>query len=126
MQSHSENQQDGPKEHGFGRVKFDPTINLGHIATGAVFIASTVAAWISLSVSTSSRLDQHEKDIIRIERDNRDGAKRIEAVFTERLADEKSLIQSVSLSTAANIAEIKSAILRIDEKLDRKQDKPGR
>ena len=34
-------------------VHFDPTINLGHVASAAVFLVSTVAAWAAAGARAS-------------------------------------------------------------------------
>lgn len=91
------------------RVKFDPTINLGHVLTAGVFLASAGIAYATVT----ARLDVNEREITRVERQAGEKVDRIERRFDEdQRRDRESL------------AEIKVLLRDIDRKLDLKQDKP--
>lgn len=108
---------DEPRRH----IRFDPTINLGHIGSAGVFLIASLIAYINLD----NRVQNQKGDVERVDRDYREADKRIETVFMERVNDQKSLIANVSLTTATNISEIKATMLRIEIELKNKADKPG-
>ncbi|MBS0219128.1 MAG: hypothetical protein JSR91_00150 [Proteobacteria bacterium] len=102
-------------------VRFDPSIRLDNALTIVALIFGGVSAWISLS----SRVEVQATKIAQVEANYREGDKRIETMLLDKINDQRALIQNVNLNTAASINEIKAAILRVEEKLDRKADKPG-
>lgn len=104
------------------RFHFDPSIRLDNALTFAGMLVAGTMAWSSIT----HKVEGNEANASRIEREFKEQDKKIEAVFMDRLNDQKALIQNVSLTNATNITEIKAALVRIEEKLDRKADKPGR
>lgn len=105
-----------------GRIHFDPSIRLDNALTFAGLLVSGALAWSSIT----HKVEGNEANAQRIEKEFKEQDKKIEAVFMDRLNDQKALIQNVSLTNSANISEIKATLVRIEEKLDRKADKPGR
>lgn len=108
------------------RVKFDPTINLGHVLTGGIFLVSTIAAWVSLD----ARVAQQSRDVLRVESKQEKDIGRIEVEFTRRISDQRAALDQTAVRVADDIREIKT-IMRdgfkdLDSKLDRKADKPNR
>src|SRR4051794_26122375 len=108
------------------RVRFDPTINLGHVLTATAFLVSTIAAWISLN----ARVEQAAKDVARIEITGRTETGRIEVELARRIVETRQYVDSTQVRTADDIREMKTmmrdAFRELDTKLDRKVDKPGR
>ncbi len=107
-------------------VKFDPTINLGHVLSGGIFLVSTIAAWVSLD----ARVAQQSRDVTRIESRQEKDIGRIEVEFTRRMTDQRTALDQTTVRVADDIREIKT-IMRdgfkdLDSKLDRKADKPNR
>lgn len=91
------------------RVHWDPSIRLDNALTFAGMVIAGTMAWSSITHKVESQGD----DTKRVEREYKESDKKIEAVFAERMNDQKSLIQNVSLTNAANITEIKAALVRI-------------
>ena len=60
------------------KVRFDGTINWGHIATMIVFMASTVAAYSAVTRA----IDNHENRILTIEEGRRDAPRFREMLIT--------------------------------------------
>jgi len=104
------------------RVHFDPSIRLDNALTFAGLLISGALAWSSIT----HKVEGNEANALRLEKEFKEADKKIETVFMDRLNDQKAMIQNVSLTNATNITEIKAALVRIEEKLDRKADKPGR
>lgn len=110
-----------PNGNGRRGINFDPTINLGHIATGFVFLASTMAAWITLN----SRVEQQGKDIIRVE----NASLSVENRLMTRINEEKAARDQDRANMAYELRDLKEIVRGgfrdLDAKLDRKADKPG-
>lgn len=115
-------------DHPNGRrgVHFDPTINLGHILTAVVFLASTIAAWVSLN----GRVEQQAKDLERVERITKAETVKVETILMTRINDERARLDQTQVRTADDIREIKTIVRDgfrdLDQKMDKKTDKPGR
>ena len=110
-------------------VRFDPTINLGHICTAAAFLFSAGMAWQSTNArieQVNARIEQNVRDIERVSKEGHS----IEARLTVRLKEERTRLDQTVLRTADDIREIKSSVRDgfrdLDTKLERKADKPGR
>lgn len=105
---------------------FDPTINLGHLLTAGVFLSSTIAAWVSLD----GRVEQQAKDLDRVDRVNRTETIRVETVLMTRINDDRSRLDQTLGRTAEDIRDIKTIVRDgfrdLDQKMDKKIDKPGR
>lgn len=107
-------------------VHFDPTVNLGHIITATVFLASTIAAWVSLN----GRVEQTARDLARIEIQAQTTTVRVENQLMSRINDERARLDQTQVRTADDVREIKTLMRDgfrdLDLKLERKADKPGR
>lgn len=91
------------------RVRFDPTVNLGHLISASVFLASAGIAYATVT----ARLDVNEREIMRVERQAIDRLDRVERQWlTDQQRDREAF------------TEIKVLLREIDRKLDLKQDKP--
>lgn len=114
--------------HGHNRrgVKFDPTINLGHILTGAIFLVSTIAAWVSLD----ARVSQTVLDLKRVEAQQQKESIRIENSLMREITQTQQHLNATQVRTAEDVREIKALVRdgfrELDQKLERKSDKPGR
>ena len=104
------------------RIHFDPSIRLDNALTFVGLPVAGAMAWAGFTHKVEALGDADK----RIEREYKAADTKIEAVFADRMNDQKALMQNISLTSAANIAEIKAALVRIEDKLDRKADKPGR
>jgi hypothetical protein len=81
-------------------------------------------------MTLSSAQQQQRRDIDRNEQSilaamPRVEAMRIEAVLVDKIAGVRANLDQTNIRTAGDIHEIKDILVRIDEKLDRKADKPG-
>ena len=108
-------------------VHFDPTINLGHVASAAVFLVSTVAAWVSLN----ARVDQAGKAIERLEhhveaKADREIVARIDQDLARRIEVQAKEQAAAAMRIDAGFAEIKSLLRDLGAKIDQKADKQGR
>lgn len=109
------------------RVRFDWTINLGHVLTATMFLVSTMAAWFSLN----SRVDMAAQAIVRLERVidtkvDKDVQAKGELELSRRIVESQSNQNTALIRIDEGFKELKSALRDIDQKLDRKMDKPGR
>jgi hypothetical protein len=118
--------QASPGDAHLGGLRFDATINLGHILTAVASLITIVAGWMTLSSAQQQQrrdIDRNEQSILatmpRVE------VARIEAVLTDKIASVRGSLDQTNIRTAGDIREIKDILVRIDEKLDRKADKPG-
>lgn len=111
----------GPHDNTYRGVHFDPTINLGHLMTATVFLASTIAAWISLN----ARVEQTARDVDRVEK----ASVSVENRMMVRINEERARLDQTQVRIADDIREIKGIVRDgfhdLDNKLDRKADKPG-
>jgi len=97
-----------PRPYGH-KVRFDPTINLGHILTASVFLLSGAAAFFNLS----ARVDRQQ-----------DKTAQIEVYFKEKMASVENQQTRFDLNYREDMREIKTMLSKIDDKLDKKMDKP--
>lgn len=91
------------------RVNFDPTVNLGHLISATVFLATASMGFAVLR----SKVEQQKIDIERVERQAKDYTDRIERQWS---ADQQRDREAFT--------EIKVLLREINSKLDQKQDKP--
>lgn len=115
-------EDDAPARRG---LKFDPTINLGHVLSAGVFLITTVVSWMSMD----ARVAQNTIELRRVETQAREAGVRIETVLVDKINTERARMDQTQVRTADDIREIKT-IMRdgfreLDTKLDRKTDKPG-
>jgi hypothetical protein len=91
------------------RVRFDPTINLGHILTAAVFLITATMGFAVLQY----KVDRQADEIARVERQGIERVERAERQWsTDQQRDREAFV------------EIKVLLREISQKLDTKQDKP--
>ena len=104
------------------RVKFDPTVNLGHIMSAGVFLATTIAAWVSLD----ARIAQSAKDILRVESTASRDTTRSETLLL--INEVQAEMNRTQVRTSDDVREIKQTIRDgfrdLDAKLGSKADKP--
>jgi hypothetical protein len=107
-------------------VRFDPTINLGHLLTAAAFLTSTIVAWVNLD----ARVAQNARDLLRVEGQANKETVRVETVLMDRINTVQGQMNQTQVRTADDVREIKTIIRDgfrdLDTKIDRKVDKPGR
>lgn len=109
-------------------LNFDPTINLGHILTAAVFLASTMAAWFSLN----ARVDVLASNDLRFERAldqkaDKESMGRGEVELSRRIVETQQNANASTVRIDAGFAEIKTILRDIQLELKTKADKvPGR
>lgn len=109
-----------------GRVHLDPTINLGHIISVVLTLAAVVAGWATLD----ARVATLERDQRANKTETRDSVVGAETRLMNRINDERARLDQTQVRTADDIREIKQIVRDgfrdLDQKLDRKMDKPGR
>ena len=108
-----------------GRVHFDPTINLGHMLTALVFLTSTLAAWFSLS----ARVDHVSAAAMRLEevvkaKADKDVMTRGELELSRRIVDNQQQQNAAFVRIDDGFRELKALMRDVDQKLDKKMDKP--
>lgn len=120
-------------EIGNGRrgVRFDPTINLGHVLTALAFLFSTVAAWYTLNAQVAQNAKEIEKTQRTIEaKADKESLGKAEVELTRQIVDVRRHVDATQVRTSEDIREMKNLIRDgfkdLDAKLDRKQDRPGR
>lgn len=109
-------------------IKFDPSINLGHIGVLIGILVSGGMTYMQLRATQEAQganIARIEKQMDAVQTDRKEARRSIEQSFLEKMNDQKTLIQEVALATGQHIAEIKAAILRLEDKLDRKADRVG-
>jgi hypothetical protein len=118
-----------PDHSGNGRrgVRFDPTINLGHILTAFAFLFSTLAAWFTLN----ARVDMASQAVVRLEKviegkADKETASRGELELSRRIVETQQNQNSALVRIDAGFAELKTMLRDVERKLDTKADKPGR
>jgi hypothetical protein len=93
------------------KLNFDPTITLGHLISAAVFLVTGATAWVNLSM----RVDQQAKDVTRVE-----------TQLLAKIHDNEQAAERSGLNYREDMRDVKTLLTRIEDKLDRKADKPGR
>ncbi len=109
------------------RVRFDWTINLGHVLTALTFLASTMAAWFSLN----SRVDMAAQAIVRLEKiidakADKEVVGKGEVELSRRIVESQANQNNALIRIDEGFKELKAMIRDVDRKLDGKQDKPLR
>lgn len=113
-----------PTANGNGkhRVRFDPTVNLGHLLTAGAMLLAVVIGWRDLDARTA----QNAKDVLRVESEGKVNSGRIELDLGRRIFEQRQYVNETQVTTNENVKEIKQLVRDIDAKLDRKADKPSR
>lgn len=119
-----------PARHG---VRFDPTINLGHMVSAGVFLVCAGVAYASMDARVS-KLEDAARDLkVRdadIMRDSKDAVVSVETRFMREVTQQRAHMDQTQVRVADDIREIKTLMRDgfrdLDQKLDKKADKPGR
>lgn len=109
------------------RLTFDPTVNLGHVLTATTTLLAIGAGWASLQSDMSSLAkadDRHEKQIEA--KADREVVARGELELSRRIVETQQSLTASTLSINEGFREVKGILRDLDQKLDRKADKPGR
>lgn len=115
------------------RIHFDPTINLGHLVSAGVFLVTASGAWFAMD----ARVSTTERDVKSLQlkdaeqaRDHKEAVVNAETRLMTRINDERARLDQTQVRIADDIREIKTLMRDgfkdLDQKLDRKADKPGR
>ncbi len=118
--------------NGNGRrgVKFDPTINLGHVLTALAFLFSTAAAWHTLN----SQVAQNAKEIERVNRvveakADKEAMGKAEVELSRRIVEIHPKDDQTQVRIADDVRDMKVMMREgfrdLATRLDRKADKPG-
>ena len=91
------------------RMRFDPTINLGHLVSATVFLVTASMGFAVLQ----AKVDRQADDIVRVERQ---AIERLERVERQWNVDQQRDREAFT--------EIKVLLREIAAKLDQKMDKP--
>lgn len=114
------------EEHVIRGLRFDPTINLGHVLTAATFLVVGTAGYVALDgrVGHLERTYREEQSL----RQSADTG--IETRFLREITTQRAHMDQTQVRVADDIREIKTLIRDgfrdFDAKLDKKADKPGR
>ncbi len=121
------------EEHAMRGPRFDPTINLGHILSAGVFLVSAGAAWMNMDARVSrtesaiSDLRQRDSDQAK---EAKDAVVTVENRFMREVTTQRAHMDQTQVRVADDIREIKTlmrdAFRDLDQKLDKKADRPGR
>lgn len=104
------------------KVQFDLTINLGHVLTATAFLLSTVAGWVTLD----ARVTSAEKEAKRIEAQGKENIARVESTLLDRIKTNETAAGKFEFNYREDMRDVKTLLTRIEDKLDRKADKPAR
>lgn len=98
-------------------VRFDMTINLGHVLTGATFLVTATFGFVTMD----ARISKTDDNLRRIETKELVG---IEARLLQRINDDRATADRAQIRVADDIRDVKVLLGRIEDKIDRKADKP--
>jgi|LNAP01.1.fsa_nt_gb hypothetical protein len=108
------------------RVHFDPTINLGHVLTAATFLIAAAGAYATLD----SRVSTLERDQRAQKLEQKETLSSTETRLLTKITEQRAHMDQTQVRVADDIREIKTLMRDgfrdLDQKLDRKADKPGR
>lgn len=108
------------------RIAFDPTINLGHIITAVTFLVVSTAGYVTLD----SRVGAIEREQRAERTDRREADVGAETRLLTRITETRAHMDQTQVRVADDIREIKTLMRDgfrdLDQKLERKSDKPGR
>lgn len=100
---------DEPIHHRRRGIVYDPTVTLGHIGSATVFLLTAVSMFVILNV----RVDQQDKD-----------QHRIETQLTEKIRSTENIQSRFEMNYREDLRDLKTMLKSIDDKLDKKMDKP--
>ncbi|HEY1035025.1 MAG TPA: hypothetical protein VGE09_08590 [Pseudoxanthomonas sp.] len=115
------------------RPRFDPTYNLGHVFMTIGLVLSAGAAWINMDV----RVGRAEGEIAGLKarddnmaKDTKEAVVTVENRFMREVTQQRAHMDQTQVRVADDIREIKTLMRDgfrdLDQKLDKKADKPGR
>lgn len=108
------------------RLTFDPTINLGHVLTAATFLVVSTAGYVALDGRVGNLERSHRDE----QSARQSGDTGIEARFMREMTTQRAHMDQTQVRVADDIREIKTLMRDgfrdLDQKLDKKSDKPGR
>lgn len=110
-----------------GRITFDPTIKLGDLVGAALMLvgAGGVYATLKGELSTLAATDARQEKMIEQKAD-REVLGRAELELSRRIVETQQSLSASTVSINEGFREMKGMMRDIDQKLDRKADKPGR
>lgn len=107
-------------------MHWDPTIKLGDAMTTVALLFGAGVAWASLDM----RISQTDRDLTRVEKETRTADTRIELELGRRIVEVRQHVDATQVRTSEDIREMKALIRDgfrdLDQRLDRKADKPSR
>jgi hypothetical protein len=114
------------EEHAMRGLRFDPTINLGHVLTAATFLVVGTAGYVALDGRVGHlERSYREEQSVRQSADNG-----IESRLLREITTQRATMDQTQVRVADDIREIKTLMRDgfrdLDAKLDKKSDKPGR
>lgn len=108
------------------RFNLDPTINLGHLISIVLTLSAIVAGYVTMD----SRVSALEHQQLAMAATLKESVSATEARTTLRMSDEHARVDTIVARTSDDIREVKQIVRDgfrdLDQKLDRKVDKPGR
>lgn len=109
------------------RIHFDPTINLGHVITATTFLVAAVGAYVTLKgdIATLAATDARHDKLIE-QKVDREVLGRSELELSRRIVETQQSLTASTVSINEGFREVKGLLRDLDQKLDRKADKPGR
>jgi hypothetical protein len=104
------------------RVRFIPEINLGHLVSAGVFLVTAGVGWATLNSRVTTLEDRAH--------DQKEAIVGVETRLLTRITEQRAAMDQTQVRTADDIREMKM-LLRdgfrdLDQKLERKMDKPTR
>ena len=109
------------------RPRFDPTINLGHLLSATVTLLAIGGAWATFKsdVASLAKADErHEKQLET--KADRETVSRGELELSRRIVETQQNLSASTVSINEGFREVKSLLRDLDQKLDKKADRPGR
>lgn len=115
------------------RFKVDYTVRLDVVAGTILALVTGVALFVTVQIQGAQNArdidaNKHlaEKDVARVEALGARENSRIESIVIDKIKGQQSEMERVNMRVAEDIREMKGLLSKIDDKLDKKADKPGR
>lgn len=113
-------------QHAMRGPRFDPTVTLGHMLSAGVFLVSAGAAWMNMN----ARMERAESAIAILKQEAKDSFVGVETRFMREVTQQRAHMDQTQVRVADDIREIKTIVREgfrdLDQKLDKKADRPGR
>jgi hypothetical protein len=109
------------------RIHFDPTIKLGDLVGAVLMLIGAGAAYATLKgdISTLAATDARHDKLIE-QKVDREVLGRSELELSRRIVETQQSLTASTVSINEGFREVKGLLRDLDQKLDRKADKPGR